>query len=257
MSSSAEPSAKNSDFGVQIYAKDVATLEPRQWLGDQVIAFLLETFSERASASGATPPSLLLLEPSVSFTAAMVGEASVLREMLSVPAGGSSVPLVQQLAVAQLVVMPVNNNEDASVAEGGGHWSLLVFRRAGDEKRSGPRFEHYDSAAGANGPNAQAVMRAIAPLLLGSADFSSLPKPIPQFVRMVTPQQANGHDCGVYMLAIAELLCCGTEAEPVASGEALGQPVSEALTERVRALTPEVISAKRKAWCTILGSLLG
>ena len=69
---------------VRVYREDVSTLRPGCWLNDKVIAYLFELFAHRASDEGLGAHDLLLLEPSTTFTAAMVGDAGILREMLSV-----------------------------------------------------------------------------------------------------------------------------------------------------------------------------
>ena len=134
---------------VLVYDEDVDTLLPGKWLNDQVIAYLLGMFDARRESSDG----VVVLEPSMTFTAGMVGEAELLREMLSVARTSGATPLAEQLGVADLVLMPVNNNEDASIAGGGSHWSLLAFRRQGGQGGK-PRFEHYDSCDNANGPQA-------------------------------------------------------------------------------------------------------
>ena len=239
MSAAREPSARLGD--VQIYAKDAATLRPGCWLGDAAIAYVFENLSRRVAAANASEEKVLLLEPSITFTAAMVGEAGPLREMLSVPHGGGSVSLAQQLAVADLVLFPLNNNDDASASEGGGHWSLLAFRRRSEGR--GACFEHYDSCGGANAPIAKVVTKAFAPLLLGQTSAKV------QLVSMgeSTPQQANGFDCGVYVLAMAEILCLPP------SGETAPAP-SESVTSALRGLTPAAITEKRLAWHEYLTS---
>ena len=93
-------------------------------------------------------------------------------------------------AAKQLVLFAVNNNPDASVPGGGSHWSLLVYW-APDTT-----FRHFDSASGLNRQAAQAVYEAVRP----SASSCRL-------VEARCPQQENGHDCGLYVLALARLLC--------------------------------------------------
>jgi Ulp1 family protease len=60
-------------------------------------------------------------------------------------------------------------------------------------------------------------------------------------MNMVTPLQANGYDCGVYVLAIAELVCRAPPAER-------GDPPSEAVGAAVQGLTPTDVTAKRREW---------
>lgn len=221
------PSACIGD--VQVYEADAATLEPGCWLNDVVIAYLLELFQSKQPARA----ELVVLEPTTAFTAAMVADPNALREMFSEKAG-RAIPLTQQLLQADLVVMPVSNNEDADAAGGGSHWSLLIFRR-GEDGMTG-RFEHFDSCSNANGPSARGLMAAIVPLLFPDG---SQPQRM-QLVRMTTPQQANGSDCGVYALAISEIVC----ASPTMRGTA----PADAVTSAVRSLTPEAITQKRAEW---------
>ena len=88
------------------------------------------------------------------------------------------------------------------------------------------RFEHYDSCAQSNRAKAEAVAKCLAPLLRESGvrgcGFAGMED---------TPQQANGHDCGLYTIAIAEALCEGLASDklPAAVG---------ASPARVAALTP-------------------
>jgi sentrin-specific protease 8 len=230
------PSTRIGD--VQVYEADASTLEPGCWLNDGVIAYLLELFQSRRQPACAE---LVVLEPTTTFTAAMVGDADVLHDMFSEKAG-RAIPLTQQLLGADLVVMPVSNNEDADAAGGGSHWSLLIFRR-GEDGTTG-RYEHYDSCNNANAANARALMAATAPLLFPAG---SQP-PRMQLARMTTPQQANGFDCGVYALAISEIVCAG----PTHRGAA----PPEAVTAAVRSLTPEAVAGKRAEWLALLRSAM-
>jgi sentrin-specific protease 8 len=171
--------------------RDVNTLLPKAWLGDQVISYLLQHFARHLDA--AQDSRTLLLEPSITFTMAIVGSAEAVREVLSANdtelRKSGATPLTEQLAVADTVIMPVNDNGDASALEGGSHWSLLVFRRRGGEEGR-PRFEHYDSCHHANLQQAKTIMRAVAALLLPPAQARGTI----QLVKMDSPQQANGFE---------------------------------------------------------------
>lgn len=215
---------------VVLTAEDARTLEPRQWLEDQVIAFQLE----RLHRAAGSPKHLLLLEPSLGFTATMVPNAASLREMLSVTrtkeAGAGT--LAQALAAAELVLLPVSNNDDASQV-GGSHWSLLVYRRRSGADGAGPsRFEHYDSCGNANAAFAKGIALKFIPLLQPTDRGPTL-----KLVSMTTPQQVNGFDCGMYVLAIAEVMV-------QAHAEGGAEVASEALRERV---TAPGVAAKREA----------
>ena len=218
---------------LRLYERDVDTLLPRGWLNDQVIAFFLELFTQRpGTASG-----VLHLEPSTTFTASTLNDTAVLREMLSVAPSPDATPLTEQLTRADLVIMPVNDNSDPS-AVGGGHWSLLVFRRHGQEESGASCFEHYDSLHHSNLAHAKRLLATVAPLL-HPVDARVPPLRI---VKMSTPQQANGYDCGVYLLAIAELVLTPTLAEEEVAHDG---PSRESTAAAVKSLTPEAVTAKR------------
>ena len=89
---------------------------------------------------------------------------------------------------AQLALFAVNDNPDVEAAGGGSHWSLLAYSAAD------ATFRHYDSCARSNRGAARRVFEAACP-------------PGSQLVEQPTPQQRNGYDCGVYVLALARLLC--------------------------------------------------
>eukprot|EP00962_Isochrysis_galbana_P019688 scaffold5731_cov119-Isochrysis_galbana.AAC.6 len=248
---------------VLLYEADVATLAPRTWLGDLVIAFFFELFAARlaggegadltawaaAAASASRPPGVILLEPTVSYMAAMLGTAEALREVLAVPRTAGAPPLTQQMAEAPLVLVPISDKADPDAAIGGSHWSLLAFRRVGAAPGAAAEcaFEHYDSAGGANAEQAHAVARALAPLLVcaplpagRSPAAPSLSAAAADVVlhQMRGPQQANGHDCGVYTVAVAELLCALSVAGQL--------PPLGVVPPAVRALTPAHVDERRR-----------
>jgi sentrin-specific protease 8 len=245
---------------VLLYEADVATLAPGAWLGDLVIAYFFELFAARlaggedanlaasvaAAASCGSPPRIILLEPTVSFMAAMLGTADALREVLAVPRTAGAPPLTQQLAKASLVLVPISDKADPDAAIGGSHWSLLAFRRVGATPGSAVEcaFEHYDSAHGANAEAAHAVACVLAPLLVPARTGSYSPA-APAFPsadvdlhQMRGPQQISGHDCGVYTVAVAELLCALS-----VDGEL---PPLGVVPPAVRALTPAEVEERRR-----------
>lgn len=207
---------------IQLDDDDVGTLRPGQWLNDQVIAYQFERLQQCRQGA------LQVLEPSLSFTASIV-DAATLHEMLCVPRTRNTTPLSKVLADAELVLIPVNNNTDADMPNGGSHWSLLVFRRQikGD---GGCRFEHYDSCTGAN----NSLARNIAGKLVHTLAPKS--KGTIRVVHMRTPQQVNGFDCGMYVLAIGAILCKAFDA---------GNKSSVSLD--LEAVSPRFIESERKA----------
>lgn len=213
---------------VILYDRDARLFEPGRWLSDQCIAYAFEILGETA------PKSTLRLEPATIFMACMLNDAETLRGILSQPRTAGASSLAERLSsqTTKLIYLPINDKEDPEAHDGGGHWSLLVFRR-GSSEGSPSRFEHYDSCEPANAQRARAAAEALAPLLGDGAQLAKL-------VSVDTPQQANGFDCGVYVLAIAELLC-GASADSSAAAV-------EAALAAVRELTPADVTAKRREW---------
>lgn len=198
----------------------------------------------------------------------------------------------------------MNNNSDVGQAEGGSHWSLLVFRRGkksrtrqsrelGDGGRVGSErgsqaeedgadaenaeeedsFLHYDSAGGVNARAADALAAAVAPWTRGSgyereaktsggevegegeggggAGAATRVNHMPE----AAPRQANGHDCGLYVLAVADAVCSARAAERETAaaagsgrGDDLGGGAGEAglsLERRLNAITPAFVEGFR------------
>ena len=214
---------------VVLYERDARLFGPSQWLNDQCIAYAFECLGENVDAR------IVLLEPSTLFMAKMLGDSAALREVLSQPCKAGAVSLMEQLVLATLVFMPINDKTDPDEHEGGGHWSLLVFRRDGPH---GDRFEHYDSCAPANAVHARAAVDVLTPLLISKA-------PWPKLVKMRSPLQANGFDCGMYVLAIAELLC---RSLPALNAGVTFEVAREAAAAAVRELAPAAVTAKRAEW---------
>mmetsp|Transcript_41334 Transcript_41334/g.136981 ORF Transcript_41334/g.136981 Transcript_41334/m.136981 type:complete len:182 (+) Transcript_41334:257-802(+) len=117
---------------------------------------------------------------------------------------------------------------------------LFRSRRADSRARAvsmaSPRRERKVCSAAAK---AAARSATLAPLLLPQTAGDSAGRlPV---ACLPTPQQANGHDCGVYVIAIAAIVAG-------APSEASGQPLSEAVSAAVSALTPAAITAQRREY---------
>lgn len=172
---------------------DASLLRPREWLNDSIICYCLERF--RRDIHSNSP--VMYLEPAITYTAAVLRSPAMLREMLSVERVKGSPAMIDELLHQQIVLMPINDKEDPDAHIGGGHWSLLCHRRSA----AGAIFEHYDSCSGANRAVALAVAESMGPLLQNRPGVQS------RFVEIEgVPQQCNGYDCGVYVLAFAEAL---------------------------------------------------
>jgi sentrin-specific protease 8 len=140
----------------------------------QLIGFYFEFLAREAHAQ----PGLLLIP----------GNSTYLLANLGPEAGPAAVLEPLGFGHAQLVLFAVNDNPDVTEAFGGSHWSLLAYCAADDT------FRHYDSLSGTNRHAAQRV-------------FNAAKRPGSKLWEQATPQQQNGYDCGMYVLALARLLC--------------------------------------------------
>ncbi|RYO73786.1 hypothetical protein DL766_008534 [Monosporascus sp. MC13-8B] len=82
------------------------------------------------------------------------------------------------------IFLPINDNRNVSLAEGGSHWSLLLVSII-----DGVAF-HYDSLDGANNAEAWDATKRLS---------SVLGKPLRFHYLADCPQQENGSDCGVFV----------------------------------------------------------
>lgn len=88
------------------------------------------------------------------------------------------------LKEATHIFLPINDNPNPAVAEGGSHWSLLVV---GVSDRAA---FHYDSLMEGNDHVAREVTARLQRLLGEKLRFFGLPN---------TPQQENSMDCGMHV----------------------------------------------------------
>ncbi|KAL6653383.1 hypothetical protein ACP70R_008961 [Stipagrostis hirtigluma subsp. patula] len=168
---------------------DLSILRGPRFVNDRIIAFY---FAHLSLASAHHDDGLLLLPPSIPYLLANLPD----------PASVAAVAAPLRLASRRLVLLPVNDNPDVSLPEGGCHWTLLVLDNASP---SAPRFVHHDSLRGApNLPAATRLADALRPLLADASTGSRRRVPL---VEGPTPRQPNGYDCGVYVMAIARAIC--------------------------------------------------
>ncbi|CAM0950583.1 unnamed protein product [Alopecurus aequalis] len=172
---------------VVLLRSDLAILRGRHFLNDRIIAFYLAYLSS-AFGGNDDDADLLLLPPSIPY----------LLSNLPDPESVAMVAEPLRLASRRLALLPVNDNPDASLAEGGSHWTLLVLDATTDASR--PRFVHHDSLGVVNVPAARCLAAALRPLLPEADNGVPL-------VEGPTPMQVNGHDCGVYVVAVARAIC--------------------------------------------------
>ncbi|CAD6270915.1 unnamed protein product [Miscanthus lutarioriparius] len=169
---------------VVLIRSDLAILRGPCFINDRIIAFYFAHLS-----AGLHNDDLLLLPPFIPY----------LLSNLPDPDSIAAVAHPLRLASRRLVLLHVNDNPDASVAEGGSHWTLLVLDSA--TRPSAPRFVHHDSLRGMpNLPIAAHLADALRPLLQCDSGTVAL-------VQGHTPRQTNSYDCGVYVMAIARAIC--------------------------------------------------
>ncbi|KAJ6259885.1 hypothetical protein Dda_5529 [Drechslerella dactyloides] len=156
-----------------LWQEDVNCLES-DWLTDNNIAFWEEYLEHEVLARSDPPPiGIMLLRPSMVFMLRFDPDLSTIRSALP------------PIAHATHIFLPINDNLNPNVAEGGSHWSLLVVSVA-----DRAAF-HYDSLGGANRIHARAVAEKVSAWIGVSLVFRELDED--------TPMQTNMTDCGVHV----------------------------------------------------------
>ena len=163
--------------GISLYESDLDTLRGPWWLTDAVIEF---TFAKLSSSITNIEDVLLL---PYSITGVMNASSTNVAQLEN----------NLRLRSRSLVLMVVTDSKDPSIADSGSHWSLLVL----DNTRN--RFVHHDSMGFANLEAAEHLANMIREGLPDVQDA--------QFINAATPQQRNCHDCGIYVMAVAEVIC--------------------------------------------------
>ncbi|KAI7983771.1 NEDD8-specific protease 1 [Camellia lanceoleosa] len=135
---------------------------------------------------------ILLVLPSIAFWIANCPDIESLKDLIE--------PL--NLSSKKLEIFPVNNNDDVTEAEGGNHWSLLVFERNSNV------FVRHDSYRGLNAGHAKQLYRAI----VGYMGIYDMASACTYVECSKTPQQVNGYNCGLYGVAIAKAICSWYES---------------------------------------------
>lgn len=160
---------------------DLDILRGPHFINDRIIEFYFSYLSTSHSL-----PDLLLVPPSISFWAMHCSDTKTLHDVLD--------PL--HLPEKRMVIFSINDNEDVSFQNGGTHWSLLAYDREAN------RFVHHDSLGRLklNRTHAIKLLRAVQGREFLKADGA-------RFVEGPTPEQDNGYDCGLYVMAIAKTIC--------------------------------------------------
>lgn len=169
---------------VVLRQSDLDILSGSYFLNDRIIEFYLSYLS-----SGYPSQDILLVPPSIAFWITNCPNTESLKDFLE--------PL--KLPDKKLVLFPVNDNDDVSLAEGGSHWSLLAYERNANV------FVHHDSYGGINKRHALQLYKAV----VGFIDAAAHAK----YMELGdSPQQINGYDCGLYVMVIAKVICHWNES---------------------------------------------
>ncbi|WJX23880.1 Ulp1 peptidase [Trifolium repens] len=166
------------------------------FLSDEIIVFYFTYLTSITDSDD-----VLFIDPSVSDFLANVDDVDVVKASVE--------PL--KFGTKNLIFFPVNDSE---------HWSLLVY----DRKLN--MFMHHDSKEGINDMQARKLFETLKDCVVRSANgkenikskkknnnkrSSKLSAPSvstpPSFEECTTPQQTNGYDCGLFVLAIARAIC--------------------------------------------------
>ena len=165
-----------SDYGIKLTEEGLRSLEGEKWVFDEVIDFVYSEFSSQFMSK----QDILFVQPSIAHL------------MTNLPADSNPLRTLDP-GNNNLLLFPVNNSEEHERGDGGTHWSLVVLRV--DRSHNQCRFVHHDSIVNMN--------RGAAERLFGNLKqlFSSFHS---TFIEGQTPQQANGYDYVVLVIAVIQ-----------------------------------------------------
>jgi len=211
------------DYGdILLRRGDVLSLMEGEWLNDQVISFYFEYLKTSSKFSNLLGVELL--------------HTSLVHLISCMPDQDQVDMILEPLALAQkdLVFAAVNDSEDTSQPDSGSHWSLLVCERT----RGAFSFYHFDSMGDSNRAPALALAAKLRGHLGSGGSLESVSE---------IPRQTNCHDCGVYVLAVAEAIlkeregshdvpCCESFQRELSAGDG-----AEDLARRVEGMREDVV----------------
>ncbi|CAL6339686.1 unnamed protein product [Bathycoccus prasinos] len=176
------------------------------WINDIVMNFCFERHRERARDEQFRRLKGELIDPNVAHFlhhGDILDAAQLLKDL--------------ELDGSKLFCLPVNDETDLSLHVGGCHWSLLVHTPAVTADIPA-RWSHIDSMSHKNIPHAEKMAKQIAKGLLinegrgshflstagdGDAGKENNNFEVELFSLEDTPQQKNGHDCGIFVIELA------------------------------------------------------
>lgn len=159
-----------SYYDVLLTVEDMKALK-NDWLTDNNIAFW-EEYLERETLPRFPQARIILLRPSMTFL--LMKEPDMKHVRAALP----------DFSKVTHAFLPINDNRNVGMAEGGSHWSLLLV-----SVLDGVAF-HYDSLGGANYAEANLATRKLSEIVHRPLRFVNLED---------CPQQENGSDCGVFV----------------------------------------------------------
>jgi len=104
----------------------------------------------------------------------------------------------EELKNAKIIFFPINNSENHETADAGSHWTLLFC----DNRAKIGAFGYYNSAGSVISDNA----RKLAENFCQKTDVDKEFLPPKIYNDYECPQQTNGSDCGVYVIAYTRFL---------------------------------------------------
>lgn len=237
---------------------DLDTLRGPCFLNDQIIAFYFTYLSSSFSTSIDT----LLVTPSISLWIANCEDSKFVEEYVQ----------SCKISSKRLVLFVINDSENFGGGDSGNHWSILVYDRMKN------LFLHFDSMEGVNSFHAMKLYEALKEYMGPGGEVSrpqtsaSLKKQknkkksvtrgskatvpsetkgskptalagLPMFMECKTPQQSNGYDCGLYVLAIARTICqwCSHENNKSDMISAIEKNVDYSVEMKMRSEVLEII----------------
>ncbi|CAD6191283.1 unnamed protein product [Caenorhabditis auriculariae] len=210
---SSEGEAKILSYGdVVLHEDDLQLLNNGGWLNDRLLSFAADYISSELPQE--KKRKMAILSPPLTEMAKNIDDrhaiASIFAEL--------------DLPNKEFVFFMLNDNADPTRANGGSHWTLLVYVRECD------RFVHFNSSpcVSLNEHFAQRVAKNVG-VAIGTLKREVEMGPC--------PAQHNGYDCGIFVI---EFLRCIVERENLSS---------------VQLLSAEKISSKRKNWFGLICQL--
>jgi len=233
---------------MQVPAGVLEDFEPYTWLSDSSIAFATSCLTEDQGSSASSalrlPKSALIMDPAMAFWFTMQEDPGCVAEAKN----------ELKLSKLELLLCPINDSQNASTADAGSHWSLLVCwgrQPAGVRQRTGDqcslsKFAYYDTLRDVFGKQAQGLSQAreLASRIAGKTVEVEMGK---------CAQQTNFYDCGVYVLIFCEIIAKAyAESLRTAAGSTASTTFSPLLwEERLLNVTPEEITACRSHYYAI------